>query len=86
MEELTPVAFSLQSTHVMSRFRYKLVRPELGSYGMALWSVYPLKDATEWYAAGHPELRAWLEPPGGRQLRLDVLHTLAPYGSGEPGP
>ena len=52
---------------------------------MAVWSVYPLADATEWYAAAHPELRAWLELPGGGHLRLDVLHTTAPYGSGEPG-
>ena len=85
MEELTPVSLrSLQSTRVMDRYRYKLVRPTTGSYGMALWSVYPLADVTEWYAAGHPELRAWLELPGARRLRLDVLHTTAPYGFGEP--
>jgi endonuclease/exonuclease/phosphatase (EEP) superfamily protein YafD len=87
MEELNPVALrSLQATRVMGRFRYRLVRASWGSYGMALWSVYPLADATEWYAAGHPELRAWLELPRRRRLRIDVLHTLAPYGSGEPGP
>ena len=86
MEELTSVSLrSLESTHVMGRFRYHLVRPTVGSFGMALWSVYPLKDATEWYADNHPELRSWLVLPGGRQLRLDVLHTTAPYeGPGEP--
>lgn len=86
MEELTPVALrSLRSTHVMDRFHYDLVRATVGSYGMALWSVYPLADSTEWYATGHPELRAWLELPGGRRLRLDVLHTTAPYlGPDEP--
>ena len=52
---------------------------------MALWSVYPFANASVWYAGGHPELRAWLELPGGRRLRIDVLHTDAPYeGSGEP--
>jgi len=86
MEELTPVSLrSLQFTHVMDDYRYHLVRAATGSYGMALWSVYPLADAIEWYAEGHPELRAWLELPGGGHLRLDVLHTTAPYGSGEPG-
>jgi endonuclease/exonuclease/phosphatase (EEP) superfamily protein YafD len=86
MEELTPMALSsLQSTGVMRRFRYRLVRPTFGSYGMAPWSVYPLADATEWYAGGHPELRAWVDLPGGRRLRLDELHTTAPYeGAGEP--
>ena len=85
MEELTPVSWrSLEATHVMDHYRYKLVRPTVGSYGMALWSVYPLVDATEWSAAGHPELRAWLDLPGHGRLRLDVLHTLAPYGPGEP--
>ncbi len=87
MEELTPVALrSLESTHVMERFRYKLVLPMHGSYGMAMWSTYRLDDATEWFAYGHPELRAWLELPGGRRLRLDVLHTDAPFGTGEPAP
>jgi endonuclease/exonuclease/phosphatase (EEP) superfamily protein YafD len=87
MEELTPAALrSLQLTHVMGRFRYNLVLPVKGSYGMAMWSSYPLADATEWYAYGHPELRAWLELPHGRRLRLDVVHTDAPYGVGEPMP
>ena len=86
IEELTPVSLrSLQSTGVMRQFSYRLVRPAVGSYGMALWSVYPLDDVVEWYADGHPELRAWVELPGGRRLRLDELHTTAPYeGTGEP--
>ena len=85
MEELTPPALrSLQETRVMDRYRYKLVRPAFGSFGMALWSVYPMADATEWFATGHPELRAWLELPGGRRLRIDVVHTTAPVGRGEP--
>ena len=87
MEELTPVSLgSLESAHAMDRYRYRLVRPVFGPDGMAIWSVYPLADATEWYASGHPELRAWLDLPGDRRLRLDVLHTDAPYGSGEPAP
>jgi endonuclease/exonuclease/phosphatase (EEP) superfamily protein YafD len=85
MEELTPVSYrSLLSTHVMQHYRYRIVRPTAGAYGMALWSVFPLADATEWYAYQHPELRAWVLLPGGRRLRLDVLHTDAPYGSAEP--
>jgi endonuclease/exonuclease/phosphatase (EEP) superfamily protein YafD len=85
MEELTPISLrSLQSTGVMDRYEYKLVRPTTGPDGMALWSVYPLDQVTEWYAVGHPELRAWLELPGGRRLRLDVLHTTAPYGVRKP--
>jgi endonuclease/exonuclease/phosphatase (EEP) superfamily protein YafD len=85
MEELTPASLrSLQSTRVMVQYHYRLVRPTLGSYGMALWSVYPLIGATEWYAFGHPELRAWLELPGDHRLRIDVLHTLGPYGTEEP--
>jgi endonuclease/exonuclease/phosphatase (EEP) superfamily protein YafD len=84
IEELTPASLrSLDGTGVMDRYQYKIVRPTGGAYGMALWSVYPLADATEWYAAGHPELRAWLELPGGRRLRIDVLHTDAPYEGGE---
>ncbi len=85
MEELTPASYrSLQATHLMQRYRYKLVRPTGGAYGMAMWSVYPLVDATVWYAHRHPELRAWVALPGGRRLRLDVLHTDAPYGNAEP--
>lgn len=86
MEELTPLALrSIDGTGVMDRYRYKIVRATDGSYGMALWSVYPLADATEWYALVHPELRAWLELPGGGRLRIDVLHTDAPYeGDFEP--
>lgn len=85
MEELTPVSFaSLESTHVTDSFRYKLVRPVVGPDGMAMWSVYPLEDAIEWYAFGHPELRAWLRLPSGTRLRIDVLHTDAPYGRYEP--
>ena len=86
MEELTPASLaSLESTHVMDHYRYKLVRPAYGSLGLALWSVYPLADAQQWSAGFHPELRAWLELPGGRRLRLDVLHTTAPYGAGQLG-
>jgi len=85
MEELTPVALrSLQSTHVMDEYHYSFVRPTSASLGMGLWSVYPLVGATEWYAFGHPELRASLKLPGNRRLRIDVLHTLAPYGTEEP--
>ncbi len=86
MEELTPASLaSLESTHVMDHYRYKLVRPMYGSLGLALWSVYPLADAQQWSAGFHPELRAWMELPGGRRLRLDVLHTTAPYGAGQLG-
>lgn len=86
MEELTPASLaSLESTHVMDHYRYKVVRAAYGSLGMALWSVYPLRDAQEWFAAFHPELRAWLELPGARRLRLDVLHTTAPYGTDQLG-
>jgi endonuclease/exonuclease/phosphatase (EEP) superfamily protein YafD len=86
MEELTPTALrSLRSTDVMGRYRYSLVLPSYGPYGMALWSVFPLVDATEWFAYGQPELRAWIELPGGARLRIDVLHTIAPYlGPDEP--
>jgi endonuclease/exonuclease/phosphatase (EEP) superfamily protein YafD len=85
MEELTFVGLrSLEATGVMTNYPYQLVRPIYGSYGMALFSVFPLVGATEWYAAGHPELRAWLELPGSRRLRIDVLHTSAPVGKGEP--
>jgi endonuclease/exonuclease/phosphatase (EEP) superfamily protein YafD len=86
MEELTPLSLSsLKSTHVMDHYPYRLVRPLYGSYGMALWSVYPLAGATEWHARNHPELRAWLQLPGSRRVRIDVLHTTAPVGAGEPG-
>jgi len=86
MEELTPLALrSLEATGVMRRFRYALVEAQFGSFGMATWSVYPLVGADEWQAAGHPELRAWVDLPGGRRLRLDVVHTTAPYlGPDEP--
>ncbi|MGA3218652.1 MAG: endonuclease/exonuclease/phosphatase family protein [Acidimicrobiales bacterium] len=85
MEELTFLGLrSLNETGAMTNYAYKLVRPAYGSYGMALWSVFPLAGATEWLAVGHPELRTWLELPGGRHLRIDVLHTTAPVGKGEP--
>jgi endonuclease/exonuclease/phosphatase (EEP) superfamily protein YafD len=86
MEELTSVGWrSLEHTGVMDRFRYKFVAPVPGSFGMAMWSAYPLTAAQKWYADGHPELRAWVDLPGGRRFRLDVLHTTAPYlGPGEP--
>lgn len=86
MQELTPRELaSLRSTGVMASFRYRLVQAEPGSDGMALWSKFPLEGATTWYAAGHLELRAWLLLPNHHRLRLDVLHTLAPYlGYGEP--
>jgi len=85
MEELTPVSLrSLQFTHVMDHYRYHLIRATTGSDGMALWSVFPLADRTVWYANGHPELRTWLQLPNASRLRLDVLHTDAPYGADEP--
>jgi endonuclease/exonuclease/phosphatase (EEP) superfamily protein YafD len=86
VEELTPASLaSLKATGVTANYHFSLVRPTSGSYGMALWSVYPLADATEWFASGHPEMRAWVELPGGRRFRLDVLHTDAPYeGPDEP--
>jgi endonuclease/exonuclease/phosphatase (EEP) superfamily protein YafD len=87
MEELTPAGFrSLSATGVMAHYRHRLVMPMTGSYGMALWSTFPLSKATVWYSLGHPELRAWLELPGGRRLRLDVVHVVAPYGYGGPVP
>ena len=86
IEELTPVALrSLRATNVLDRYRYSLVLPSYGPYGMAVWSVYPLNDATEWFAYGHPEIRAWIDLSGDRRLRIDVLHTTAPYlGPDEP--
>jgi endonuclease/exonuclease/phosphatase (EEP) superfamily protein YafD len=86
LEELTPESLrSLQATGAMALYPHRLVRPTDGSFGMALWSVFPLSGAVEWYAGDHPELRAWLGLPGGRRLRLDVVHTEAPVGPGEPG-
>ncbi len=89
MEEVTKPAYtSLMATGVMKPYsRHSLLfLPDSGSLGMALWSRYRLSDMKQWYAYGHPELRAWVHLPGGRRVRLDVVHTLAPYGSGEPGP
>jgi endonuclease/exonuclease/phosphatase (EEP) superfamily protein YafD len=86
LEEVKPGSLqSLESTHVMDLYRFKMVKLASGSDGMAMWSVFPLEGATEWSAAGHPELRAWLELPGHQRLRIDVLHTNAPYGRGQPG-
>ena len=85
LEEVKPV--SLQSfalTHVMDRYRFNMVTLAFGSDGMAMWSVFPLEGASEWRAVGHPELRAWLELPGHQRLRIDVVHTNAPYGPGQP--
>ena len=86
MEELRPLALAqLEATGVMDRFHYRLVRPTFGADGMALWSVYPLRQAEEWYAFNHPELRAWVEVPGGARFRIDVVHSTAPYlGPDEP--
>jgi len=87
IEELTPASLrSLESARIMGGFRYRFVQTELGSLGMTMWSVYRVSGLQEWYAAGHPELRAWLDLPGGRRLRLDLLHTTAPYGPAGPGP
>jgi endonuclease/exonuclease/phosphatase (EEP) superfamily protein YafD len=85
VEELTPAALgSLRATGAMRSYRYRVVRASWGSFGMALWSEYPLAGAKEWFAEGHPELRAWVEPPGRARFRLDVVHTEAPYGAGGP--
>ncbi len=89
IEEITKAGYaSLTATGAMKAYReHSLVYvPGGGSDGMALWSLYPLSDLHLWYAYGHPEIRAWLHLPGGVRLRLDVVHTNAPYGSGEPGP
>jgi endonuclease/exonuclease/phosphatase (EEP) superfamily protein YafD len=75
---------SLQKTGVLSRFHYDLVRTNGGDDGMALYSVFPLEDATVWYAGAHPEFRAWLKLPGVRRLRIDVIHVHAPVGGPEP--
>jgi endonuclease/exonuclease/phosphatase (EEP) superfamily protein YafD len=84
LEEVKPASLhSLALTHVMDLYRFSMVKLASGSDSMAMWSVFPLEDASEWSAAGHPELRAWLELPGHQRLRIDVLHTNAPYGPGQ---
>jgi len=85
LEEVKPASLqSLALTHVMDRYRFNMVTLAFGSDGMAMWSVFPLEGASEWSAVGHPELRAWLELPGHQRLRIDVVHTNAPYGPGQP--
>ena len=89
MEEITKPGYaSLMATGALKAYRrHSLVYlPDGGSYGMALWSRYRLSDLHLWHAYGHPEIRAWVHLPGRARLRLDVVHTNAPYGSGEPGP
>jgi endonuclease/exonuclease/phosphatase (EEP) superfamily protein YafD len=53
--------------------------------GMAIYSIFPWEDVTVWYAGPIPQFRAWLKLPGGRRLRIDVIHLHAPVvGSGQP--
>jgi endonuclease/exonuclease/phosphatase (EEP) superfamily protein YafD len=69
---------SLTATGVLSAYQWHYVIPDYGSYGFGVWSRIPLTDATTWYAGGHPEVRGWLQPPGGPKVRLYVVHTGAP--------
>jgi endonuclease/exonuclease/phosphatase (EEP) superfamily protein YafD len=74
----------LARTGLLARFRYRLVDATGGGDGMAMYSVFPLQDATVWHAGPQLEFRAWLELPGGRRLRVDVIHVMAPVGGPQP--
>jgi endonuclease/exonuclease/phosphatase (EEP) superfamily protein YafD len=73
----------LARTGVLARLGYRLVDATGGSDGMAIYSVFPLQGATVWYAGSHLEFRAWVELPGGRRLRVDVIQVTAPVGVSE---
>jgi endonuclease/exonuclease/phosphatase (EEP) superfamily protein YafD len=86
LQEPNPTALaSLQKAGALSRFHYDLVKTNVGSNGMAIYSVFPLEDVKIWYAGPVPQFRAWLGVPGGRRLRLDAIHLHAPIvGYGQP--
>lgn len=85
LEELRPANLaSIEATHVLDRFPWHLVVTDQTSLGMGLWSAVPAQGLERWDVPLHPELRAWLQPPGGPRVRLYAVHTLAPVGADQP--
>ena len=78
LQEVTPGDITaLDATHVLDRYRFRLLAPDNQSAGMALWSDRPLVAASVWTDAGHPELRARVRV-GAATLSVLVVHTFIP--------
>jgi endonuclease/exonuclease/phosphatase (EEP) superfamily protein YafD len=80
LDEVTPAQVQmLQAAGAFTRLRWHYLLPDAGNgYGLGLWSDLPLRHATEWIAAEHPELSAQLVLPDRRLLTVDAVHTTAP--------
>lgn len=78
LEEVTPpLVAALDATAAFRRLRYRLLDPQWRSTGMAVWSDRPLRDASVWSDAGHPELRARLRV-GPAMTTVLAVHTFIP--------
>lgn len=74
---------SLLASGAVSRYRWHYIVPDHdGGEGFGVWSDVPMTGAETWWAADHPDVRAWLAPAGAPRVRLYVIHTTAPRSAG----
>ena len=73
---------SLLASGAVSRYRWNYIVPPRRR-GRLRRLVGRAHDGAEtWWAADHPDVRAWLAPAGAPRVRLYVIHTTAPRRRG----
>jgi endonuclease/exonuclease/phosphatase family metal-dependent hydrolase len=80
LQEVDPDgAEGLRRSGVLRRFPYAVTETRNGASGIALWSRFPLVDTKVQDVHGMPFIRATMVL-GARQIRLYVVHMVAPLG------
>ncbi|CAO5172412.1 vancomycin resistance protein VanJ [Frankia sp. AiPs1] len=80
--ELTPLTLSrVSSTGALRPYAYHEVHPHLGASGAAIYSRFPLRDASAPVIGGSTSLRATVEVDENRRFVLYAVHTISPTSS-----
>jgi endonuclease/exonuclease/phosphatase family metal-dependent hydrolase len=81
LQEVWPALMAeLEADPALAEHRYRASEALDATTGLALWSRWPLPDATLGRPGGRPILRAEVDSPHGR-FTVHAVHTSAPVGT-----
>ncbi|MBX6390550.1 MAG: endonuclease/exonuclease/phosphatase family protein [Frankia sp.] len=78
VEAAPEVLAAVERTGALAGYEYQDRQPREGAFGWAVFSRYPLTDATAPQAGGSPMPRMTVTLDGGRRFTLFPVHTIAP--------
>ena len=79
LAEVSPLTLErLRSSGALDDYRYSETRPQVGAFGSAIFSRFPLTDAAAPEIAGQQFLRATVQVDEQRRFVVYAVHTISP--------